>query len=729
MQAPPTYQGGPSFSEQEELAYYQGLFAEADTDGSGRISGEQAARFLFASGLERKVLKQIWDIADSATRGELGPEEFCVASRLIAHAQAGRPISRDLVYQEPPGPPRFDSPGGAGAAPAQPEQAPQPDARQRGRSPPPGEDRQLPSARDLRKYGRLFYAKIILNGAAMMGAAEAKDLFERSGLGNDVLQQVWYLADHDSDGHLSWPEFVLAMHLIRRSLAGQALPQPPANWPRDLVELLDSLEPAEAYARQPSRSPRSLSGASTPFGSTTPERRGTEEAIGSNAGGFPEGSAPGGFGVGGEEAPASAPAERRGGSADFGAGAGADAGGSGFGEGFEAGTPEGGAFANGVGSPSRKGRHSRKSKDSDAFSDLGDAGAFGDLPRQSHQVAPSFSDESGFGSEARFEAEYASSSRPGRGRRRDDRIEEERQPEERQPEEHRSPDFGERPRIGSGLLPMGATASSQPVEHLEVLIEAEKTLVQRLRLDTNTLHEELSRLEEACREEERAAIRERSECDRIGREREILMQQLEASQRQIHELKAEHKGLHLESVLLRRDTDHYGKEASFLQRLLDEETRDSQVLQQSIEYLEQSNQNLTAHTKALEEARKDVLAQVNAEKELLQKEEREAILAKNALETLKTGGGAETLARFAASRQASEAQGLPNDGLQRRRLSSVDAPPWSGGFPAPADAGGGGIFSDWGMPPSPLQPPVGKEPPAGRQPVKVPTSLQLREGV
>merc|ERR1712224_632971 len=99
----------------------------------------------------------------------------------------------------------------------------------------------------------------------------------------------------------------------------------------------------------------------------------------------------------------------------------------------------------------------------------------------------------------------------------------------------------------------------------------------------------------------------------MGQERRHLKEQLESSRRQLNELKVEHQGLNLETIALRRDQEHSGKEVGFLRKLLDEGLRDAQTLQQSIEYLETSNQSLFSHTSALEEARKEILDQVRIE--------------------------------------------------------------------------------------------------------------------
>jgi len=178
-----------------------------------------------------------------------------------------------------------------------------------------------------------------------------------------------------------------------------------------------------------------------------------------------------------------------------------------------------------------------------------------------------------------------------------------------------------------------------------------------LRADTDEMDEELSRLDELCRREEREGQQEKTDCERTGQERTHLEQQLDASRRQLRDLKAEHEGLHLESILLRRDRGHYGMEVSFLQKLFDDGSRDAQALQQSIDYLEQSNLSLAAHTKSLEDARKDVQEQIKMEEQLLQRQRTEAESAKQALQTLR-GIGPDGLGSLSAHFGALSTSGL-----------------------------------------------------------------------
>lgn len=612
---------GPFISDRERALYAQ-LWALADAEGEGRLGGLKAVSFLSASGCSKPVLKQIWDIVDVRQQGALGPNEFAAALRLAAHAQAGRQIVPELAFQEPQSLPVFDF--GAGAPPGS-------SASGRGRS-PVRSDRLMPAPRDLRKYGRLFVGQLQGRGPNLP-ADLSRGLFLKSGLPEDLIARIWGVADADMDGMLSWPEFVVAMHLIRRARAGQPVSQ---AIPVDLRNLVAGLGPAEAYASQASRSPRrsdlstasatslfdaasvaSRSGSRTldtadlprpavsgsPFATvlTVPEPSPEGSPVASSASAWPSGLP----GVAAADFPA----------ADF---------------------------EEADGKKSKSGRKKGGKNEGKSVFDTQ-----GTLLSTERSLSPT--SRGGF-----------------------------------------SPDFGARQaaaRADGGLLgSLGAADGAPPVEHLEALIEAEKRLVQVLRADTDQLDQELTRLEEACRREEKEAARECSETDRTGQERLHLEQQLEASRRQLRELKAEHEGMHLESILLRQDRGHYGNEVTFLQRLFDGGSQDAQALQQSIEYLEQSNQSLVAHTTSLEEARREIQQQVRLEKEFLLKEELEVQSAKQALETLRgaSAEGAAALSRLSIPPSAVSGDAL---GFGPSAFDDVSRP-WTPEAFAPAPRGG-----------------------------------------
>jgi hypothetical protein len=681
--------GGLQLSENEKR-YYQQLFTLADAEGTGYVGGIPAFNFFSTSGVDKGVLKQIWDIADFNQSGFIGPDGFSVVLRLIAQAQAGAVISQEMSQFEPPtlaffqglpppdlgnfassgsfgGPSNFSGGaafGGMGSSAS------------RGRSRERGQDSSTPTSRDMRKYARLFL-KVDTDQDGKIFAQEAQELFLRSGVDQQSLAVIWEQSDVDRDGYLCWPEFVLAMHLIRRVRAKVALPS--AGLPNEITQFLANVDSPQNYAAQHSRSrsPGAVSAVtSAGDASWSPVRTdlGATAAFGTEPFNSMTGPSSGfgqqGFDTGVPEFGTQSPKHSNDGWPD----AGQSAPGFGFGDGMSTGFDVGPSSPSSKRDRRRNSNRDHKDRHRDRDNDL----PSGQLPDSSKTMAPASLD-SGF-----------DFSKPSPSKRRD-HVE--------NTDDGYSPDFGRRHRHRP-RLPEAARHDADPVEHIEVLIEADKVLVQGLRHDVDELDEELTRLEEACRFEEREASRERAEVERVGQERHHLTQQLAASQRQLSELKVEHEGIVLENVMLRCDHDHFNKEAIFLRRLLDEATRDAQALQQSTEYLEQSNSSLRSHTKTLEEARREVLDTVRVEKDLLRKESQEAQFAQKALEALRIDG-IDGLMRVSHSRPSLDNRPMiPADGVQRSRGATGMETSNHGamGFSSPAPGGTRGFQSSFATP-------------------------------
>lgn len=89
---------GPiSSCSKEHQKVYQQWFAVADSDGDGRITGNDATKFFAISNLSRSELKQVWAYADTKRQGYLGFKEFVAAMQLISLAQAGHELTSDLL--------------------------------------------------------------------------------------------------------------------------------------------------------------------------------------------------------------------------------------------------------------------------------------------------------------------------------------------------------------------------------------------------------------------------------------------------------------------------------------------------------------------------------------------------------------------------------------------------------------------------------------------------------
>ncbi|OIT02308.1 PREDICTED: EH domain-containing protein 1 isoform X1 [Nicotiana attenuata] len=84
----------------EHEKIYQQWFSLADSDGDGRLTGGDAIKFFALSNLPRQELKQVWAIADSKRQGFLGFREFITSMQLVSLAQAGHPVTSDLLNAE-----------------------------------------------------------------------------------------------------------------------------------------------------------------------------------------------------------------------------------------------------------------------------------------------------------------------------------------------------------------------------------------------------------------------------------------------------------------------------------------------------------------------------------------------------------------------------------------------------------------------------------------------------
>ncbi|RDL38456.1 EF-hand protein [Venustampulla echinocandica] len=208
----------------EEKRVFGQLFRQADTEGLGVVTGEVAVKFFEKTRLEPRILGEIWQIADKENRGLLTPAGFGIVLRLIGHYQAGRDPTPELALR--PGPlPKFDGGSAPGMSPTiQPPPGPPPGALQPQTSGSPP-IRVPPLTPDkAAQYAALFEKSGAQNG--QLPGEQAKQIFERAGLSNEVLVRIWTLADTEQRGALQVTEFVIAMHLLASFKAGtlRALP-------------------------------------------------------------------------------------------------------------------------------------------------------------------------------------------------------------------------------------------------------------------------------------------------------------------------------------------------------------------------------------------------------------------------------------------------------------------------------------------------------------------------
>ncbi|KAI8984113.1 hypothetical protein BDF20DRAFT_858003 [Mycotypha africana] len=98
------------------------------------------------------------------------------------------------------------------------------------------------TAEEKKQYKKIFNAWDTEDKGYITGE-KAKEIFSQSGLPQNVLMQIWALADPHNAGKLNLDEFSVAMHLIYRKLNGYDVPKhlPPELIPPSTRDLVDSV--------------------------------------------------------------------------------------------------------------------------------------------------------------------------------------------------------------------------------------------------------------------------------------------------------------------------------------------------------------------------------------------------------------------------------------------------------------------------------------------------------
>ncbi len=80
-----------------EVALINHIFAQADTQKIGVITGDAAVKIFSGAKLSPTVLAEIWNVADEDNNGVLTRKGVGIAVRLLGHAQRGENVSDALV--------------------------------------------------------------------------------------------------------------------------------------------------------------------------------------------------------------------------------------------------------------------------------------------------------------------------------------------------------------------------------------------------------------------------------------------------------------------------------------------------------------------------------------------------------------------------------------------------------------------------------------------------------
>ncbi|CAK5264864.1 unnamed protein product [Mycena citricolor] len=201
-----------------ELALTNQIFATADPQKLGVITGEVAVGIFGGANLSPIVLGEIWQIADEGNNGWLSHKGVAVAVRLMGHAQKGEKVSPALLSKPCP------LPNITGFTPV----VAQGTGASRTRSPIPTAGMPPFTPQDKAKFQNMFVKAGPVDG--LLSSDKAQEIFIKSKLPNDVLGQIWNLADTQDRGRLDSTDFAIGMYLIQAKMTGQ-LPSIPSTLP------------------------------------------------------------------------------------------------------------------------------------------------------------------------------------------------------------------------------------------------------------------------------------------------------------------------------------------------------------------------------------------------------------------------------------------------------------------------------------------------------------------
>ncbi|KAI9314147.1 hypothetical protein BX666DRAFT_505079 [Dichotomocladium elegans] len=188
-----------SFLSPHEVRAYSQFFAAANGGKSNVVQGREAVQFFVRSGIPNEILSDIWETADRDNLGYLTPETFSIALKLIACAQHGHDVSQPILSTVVPLP-QFEG--------FNPDLHPI--------SPNTTGPLDTVSPSDREKYLNIFRAHQPVQG--LLDGVKAREIFLKSKLPKDILEQIWNLANVRKSGNLNQTEFVIAMHYIARMM-------------------------------------------------------------------------------------------------------------------------------------------------------------------------------------------------------------------------------------------------------------------------------------------------------------------------------------------------------------------------------------------------------------------------------------------------------------------------------------------------------------------------------
>ncbi|KAI1431791.1 hypothetical protein GGR50DRAFT_677567 [Xylaria sp. CBS 124048] len=235
----------------EKVSQYAAIFENQNLQ-NGILPGGPAKTIFEKSQLPNEVLGRIWQLADTEQRGGLVLTEFVIAMHLLNSMKTGAlralpAILPAALYEaatrRASSAPRQSPTAPVPAIPRQLSGSMQPrTSSPLGRPPLGAQGLGIPTQitggdwlitpQDKIKFDEI-YATVDMTNKGYITGEEAVSFLSQSRLSEDVLAQIWDLADINSEGRLTKDSFAVAMYLIRqqRTKAGPL----PAALPPNLI--------------------------------------------------------------------------------------------------------------------------------------------------------------------------------------------------------------------------------------------------------------------------------------------------------------------------------------------------------------------------------------------------------------------------------------------------------------------------------------------------------------
>ncbi|KZT03547.1 EF-hand [Laetiporus sulphureus 93-53] len=313
LQTSPALPGAPAYFGIQPTAqdHTDRIFQTLDTEGTGKVQSYVIMSFLLKLGLSMDVLNQIWSTADTGSKGYLTRAEFAIAMKLAEMKKAGQelpasPSSSEVEQASSSAAPQptvpeaslidLDEPLGGPSTPRPPvaevsgpnsdllavntlivppqltgsaffePSSPQPTSP----LPQPSSPEQMPNGSVqpwainpvVKARFDTFFDTLDPWRKGYIEGDIAVTFFAKSKLPDNVMADIWDLADVNHDGRLTRDEFAIAMQLIRETIKGKELPSqlPPSLIPPSLQSSPPSQLPPRESPQGGSTRARSAAG-------------------------------------------------------------------------------------------------------------------------------------------------------------------------------------------------------------------------------------------------------------------------------------------------------------------------------------------------------------------------------------------------------------------------------------------------------------------------------------